>query len=138
MADERSERAPEQPQPPTRADLEGYPPPSPHTIVGHNPAAAPPPGAYGVAPVAVASPKQSGHAVASLVLGLLVLYGVGSILAIIFGVVEKNKIRESNGWVTGGGMATAGIVLGIVGLIGSIIFFIRVAIDPNALDVYSY
>ena len=138
MPDESSELDRERPLPPTRADLDAYPPPSPHTIAGHNPAAAPPPGAYGVAPVAVASPKQSGHAVASLVLGLLVLGGIGSILAIVFGVMAKKRIRESNGWVTGGGMATAGIVLGIVGLVGAVAYFIWLASDPNAVDYYSY
>jgi hypothetical protein len=66
------------------------------------------------------------------------LGGVGSILAIVFGVMAKKRIRESNGWVTGGGMATAGIVLGIVGLVGSVIYFIWLASDPNAVDYYSY
>jgi hypothetical protein len=49
------------------------------------------------------------------VLGILWLYGVGSVLAIIFAAVAKKNINQSNGWVTGGGMATAGLVLGIIG-----------------------
>ena len=63
----------------------------------------------------MAQPKTSGLAIASLVLGILWLYGVGSVLAIIFAAVAKKNINQSNGWVTGGGMATAGLVLGIIG-----------------------
>jgi hypothetical protein len=58
----------------------------------------------------------SGFAIASMVLGIVWIYWIGSILAIIFGVVAKNQIRDGNGSVTGDGMATAGIVLGIIGL----------------------
>jgi hypothetical protein len=67
--------------------------------------------------------KTSGMAIASLVLGLVWIYGIGSVLAIIFGFVAKKNIRESNGLQTGGGMATAGIVLGIV---GAVIFLVLI------------
>ena len=60
-------------------------------------------------------PSVSGLAVASLVLGILWLYWIGSILAIIFGAVAIKQINESNGWRTGKGMAIAGLVLGLVG-----------------------
>ena len=73
------------------------------------------------APATVASQsKTSGLAIASLVLGLVWIYGVGSILAIIFAVIAKKNIQESNGMVTGGGMATAGLVLGIIGVVGMV------------------
>jgi hypothetical protein len=71
--------------------------------------------------------RTSGMAIASLVLGLLWGYGVGSVLAIIFGVVAKNQIRDGQGQVTGGGMATAGIVLGIIGAVIAVIVIIAVA-----------
>jgi hypothetical protein len=58
----------------------------------------------------------NGLAIASLVLGLLWLWGIGSILAIIFGVVAKNQIDQSGGMQQGRGLAIAGIVLGIVTL----------------------
>lgn len=87
---------------------QGYPPPPPPQPYAYY---APPPPA---APVA--QPKTSGMAIASLVLSLLWIYGIGSVLAIIFACVAKKNIRESNGWVTGGGMATAGLVLGIIGI----------------------
>jgi hypothetical protein len=54
-------------------------------------------------------------AIASLVLGLLWLYGVGSILEIVFGHVAMSQIDRSNGSQTGRGMALAGAILGYVG-----------------------
>lgn len=56
----------------------------------------------------------NGMAVASMVLGILWLYWLGSILALIFGYVARNQIRVSG--EGGGGMATAGIVLGWIGV----------------------
>ena len=53
-------------------------------------------------------------AVASLVLGILWLYWIGSILALVFGYMAKRQIRERG--ESGGGMATAGIVLGWIGI----------------------
>ena len=61
-------------------------------------------------------PHTSGLAIASLVLGLLWLCGIGSLLATIFGAVAINQISRSNGTVTGKGMAIAGLILGILGL----------------------
>jgi uncharacterized membrane protein len=76
-------------------------------------------------------------AIASLVLGVLWLYWVGSILALIFGYVAKKEIRESNDQIEGKGLATAGIVLGWVGIATMVLmigFIILVAIfdkQPN-------
>ena len=53
-------------------------------------------------------------AIASMVLGILWLYWIGSILALVFGYVAKKQIRERG--EAGGGMATAGIVLGWIGV----------------------
>ena len=79
-----------------------------------------------------AMPKTSGKAIASLVLGLVWVYGITSVLAIVFAVQAKREIRDSNGWVTGGGMATAGLVLGIIGVVGVIVVLIVVlAVEPN-------
>jgi len=62
-------------------------------------------------------PRTSGLAIASLVLGLVWLSGIGSLLATIFGAVAFNQISRSNGMLTGKGMALAGFILGIVGLV---------------------
>jgi len=76
-----------------------------------------------VAPV----PKTNGLAIAAMILGILCLYGVGSILALVFGYQARTQIDSSGGMQTGRGMATAGIVLGWVG-IGLMIFLIFVVI----------
>ena len=53
-------------------------------------------------------------AIASLVLGILWLYWIGSILALVLGYTAKRQIRERG--EAGSGMATAGIVLGWIGV----------------------
>ena len=55
-------------------------------------------------------------AIASMVLGILWLYWIGSILALIFGFIAKNQIDQSQGRQAGRGMAVAGIVLGWIGV----------------------
>ena len=80
--------------------------------------------------------KTSGYAIASLVLGLVWGYGVGSILAIIFAVIAKNKIKEGGGTVTGGGMATAGLVLGIIGVVGAAIIILALAASEDTSTGY--
>lgn len=64
-------------------------------------------------------PKVSGFAITALVLGCVGsilgwLYVIPPVLAIIFGGLAIHKIQNSNGWLTGKGMAIAGLVLGVV------------------------
>lgn len=47
-------------------------------------------------------------------LGIVWVYWIGSILALVFGYVAKNQIRRTG--EGGSGLATAGIVLGWVGV----------------------
>ena len=58
----------------------------------------------------------NGFAIASLVLGITWVWWIGSLLAVIFGWIARRQIDESNGWERGRGMATAGLVLGLVWL----------------------
>ena len=69
-----------------------------------------------VAPTVVlqAPPENNGMAIASMVLGIVWVYGIGSILALVFGYQAKREIARSG--QRGSGMATAGIVLGWVGI----------------------
>lgn len=60
--------------------------------------------------------QTNGLAIASLVLGILWLYWIGSILALIFGYRARRQIDESNGAQGGRGLATAGIILGWIGV----------------------
>ncbi len=64
-------------------------------------------------------------AVASMIVGILWLYWVGSILALVFGYVARSQIRRSG--EGGGGMAIAGIVLGWIGVGVLTIFVIGIA-----------
>lgn len=102
---------PPPPPPPDRPDrnVPGYPPP--------------PPPPY--RPV----PSTNGMAIASLVLGILWVYWIGSILALIFGYVAKRQIAETG--QSGRGMAIAGIVLGWVG-VGTLVIFIVIIIIAAA------
>jgi Domain of unknown function (DUF4190)/Protein of unknown function (DUF2510) len=61
-------------------------------------------------------PTVSGFAIASLVLGILWIYWIGTVLALVFGYIALSQIKRSNGWKTGRGMAIAGVVLGYVGV----------------------
>lgn len=63
--------------------------------------------------------RTSGKAIASLVLGIisLFLFGViAGVLAIIFGVQARNQ-TEADPTVGGRGLATAGMILGIIGVV---------------------
>ena len=60
--------------------------------------------------------RTSGLAIASLVLGIIWLCGLGSLLATIFGAVALSQISRSRGQIEGKGLAIAGLILGIVGL----------------------
>jgi Domain of unknown function (DUF4190)/Uncharacterised protein family UPF0547 len=67
--------------------------------------------------------KTNGLAIVSLVLGIVWLYGIGSVLALIFGFTANKQIDRAEGRETGRGMAIAGIVLGFVGLISFVLVF---------------
>jgi hypothetical protein len=58
-----------------------------------------------------------------MVLGIVWIYWIGSILALVFGYMAKKQIEQSNGREGGGGMATAGIVLGWIG-VGTLVLII--------------
>lgn len=106
------ERSGQQPPPPP-------PPPPPYQQ--------PPPGyqqQYGY-PGYPQAAGTNGMAIASMVLGILWLYWIGSILALVFGYVAKSQIRQTG--QSGSGMATAGIVLGWIG-VGFLVLFIILGI----------
>jgi hypothetical protein len=80
-------------------------------------------------PYAPPQQRTNGLAIASMVLGILWLYWIGSILALVFGYIARKQIRERG--ESGGGMATAGIVLGWIG-VGFIVVAVVVGIAANA------
>ncbi|HEV8194731.1 MAG TPA: DUF4190 domain-containing protein [Ktedonobacterales bacterium] len=92
--------------PPSYPPPSSYPPP-PSSYPESAPQYAPPPQTYGYAAPPMA-PATSGWAIASLVCAIL---GI-SLLAIIFGYVGRNEIRNSGGRITGDGLALAGLIIG--------------------------
>ncbi len=100
----------------------GWPPPPPPPA-----GSAPPPG-YGAPPAGWVQPYAAygygmpvrpqvtnGLAIASMVLGIVWIYWLGSVLAVVFGHVALSQIKR-NPHQTGRGMAIAGLVLGYVGI----------------------
>lgn len=86
------------------------PPPEP-------PAPPPPPSpSPSPEPVYVQQQGTNGFAVASLVLGILWIFWLGSVLALIFGYIAMGQIKKTSGRQGGKGLAIAGIVLGWIGV----------------------
>lgn len=61
-------------------------------------------------------PKASLMAIGSLALSLLWLGGIGSVGAVVLGHMAKREIARSRGRLSGAGLATAGLVIGYIGL----------------------
>ncbi len=78
----------------------------------------PPPGYHHGLPIR----RNNGMAIASMVLGIVWIYWIGSVLALVFGFIAKKQIRETG--EGGSGMATAGIVLGAIGMVTLSLFLI--------------
>ena len=81
-------------------------------------------------PDTIGASRTSAMAVASLVLAI-VLPSIGSILAVVFGHVALNQIKQSQNTLAGRGMAIAGLILGysaiiILIIIGIVWFFLFV------------
>ena len=66
-------------------------------------------------------------------LGIVWVFWVGSILAVIFGHVALSQIKRSMGALTGRGMAIAGLILGYLGLATLVTVIVAAAIvGPDA------
>lgn len=61
-------------------------------------------------------PKTNPMAICSLVLSLFWLGGLGSLGAVVLGHMAKREITRSQGRQTGANLATAGLVIGYIGL----------------------
>lgn len=98
----------------------GYPPP------GYVPPGYPPPGYYPPAgyppPYAMGPQRTSGLAIAGFVVSLVACGIVGLILSL----QGKKEVDNSGGLVGGGGLAMAGIVIGVIRIIVEVIYLIVV------------
>jgi len=80
--------------------------------------------------------STNGLAIASMVLGIVWVWWIGSILALIFGFVARKQIRERG--QKGDGMAIAGIVLGFVGAATLILFIILAVAGVHHTTTYNF
>jgi hypothetical protein len=77
-----------------------------------------------VPPPPMYAAQTSTLAIISLIAGILGwvgVVGIGPIVAIICGHMAKSEIGKSGGRISGGGMATAGLVLGYLNLVLSVL-----------------
>jgi hypothetical protein len=86
-------------------------------------------GAYSPNPVHLANAGggTNGMAIASLVLGIIWLYWIGSVLAVIFGHIALSQLNKSDGRQGGRGLAIAGLVLGYLGVAIFVLFIVVLA-----------
>jgi hypothetical protein len=100
---------------------------------GYQPPAGPPGQWYGPPPgypQYYAPPQRTnGMAIASMVLGILWIYWIGSILALVFGYIARNQIKQRG--EGGSGMALAGIILGWIG-VGFLVLALGTAVASGA------
>ena len=71
----------------------------------------------------------NGLAIASLVAGLLWMWWLGSVLAVVFGHVALKQIARSESGQSGRGLAIAGLALGYLGLATLLVAIVAVALD---------
>ncbi len=70
-------------------------------------------------------------AIASVLAAVLWLAGLGAVLALVFGYRARRQIKDSAGSQTGSGLATAGIILGWIGIAIAVTVVILIALHPN-------
>ncbi|HEX2145930.1 MAG TPA: DUF4190 domain-containing protein [Glycomyces sp.] len=82
---------------------------------------------HGQPGAAVGVPREmNGLAIASFVVALVGLCGPLGILGLIFGYVAKSQIKSRNN--SGGGLATAGIILGWISVVAFILLIVLFAV----------
>ena len=74
-------------------------------------------------------PPTNGLAIASLVASLVWACGLGSVAAVVLGVMAHRQIRERG--EGGSGLATAGIVLGGLGVLAVLAFLTAVLVGVS-------
>src|SRR5205807_995035 len=89
----------------------------------------PPPAGYTPGAMAYAGTRNDGLAIASLICGIvgLVCFCLGVILgpaAAIMGFISRQRIAVSGGMLGGGGLALAGLILGIADFVVSAVVYI--------------
>jgi len=81
--------------------------------------------------IVAAASQTNGLAIASLLLAVLWFAGIGAVLALVFGYRARREIEKSAGRQTGSGLATAGIILGWIGVTILVAGVILISFHPN-------
>ncbi|MFA9399066.1 MAG: DUF4190 domain-containing protein [Clostridiaceae bacterium] len=90
--------------------------------------------------------RTEGFSIAALVLGIVglvliwmpVIGFVCALLGLIFGIVGRNKINASEEPLSGKGMATAGLIMGIIVLVLSVLGFVACGALFSGLEDTSF
>ncbi|MGH3120775.1 MAG: DUF4190 domain-containing protein [Streptosporangiaceae bacterium] len=80
---------------------------------------------------AAAFSQTNGLAIASVLLAVLWFAGIGAVLALVFGYRARSEIKNSAGTQTGSGLATAGIILGWIGITILVAGVILISLHPG-------
>jgi hypothetical protein len=105
-----------------RANLADFVPSCPYCGV-----ATPVPRTTGSSPARALPPQNSIKALFSLICGVLFLFPPTALVAVVLGHAALADIKKSAGWLTGQGLAVAGLVMGYVGIGAAAIFLVAVA-----------
>ena len=76
-----------------------------------------------------------GSATAALILGICAIvlcWPICGPLAVVYGNKAKNEIARSNGNLTGGGLATAGLIMGWIGIAFTVLLVVLILIGLAA------
>jgi hypothetical protein len=120
------------PPPPNPYGQTPYPP-QPYQQPYQQPYGAPPPSGY---PPFQVTPPNDGLGMAAMIVGIVSLvlscgYGIGLLgapAALIMGRISMKRIHRSGGQLSGGGMALAGFILGIIGTVLLVLAIIAVVV----------
>jgi hypothetical protein len=101
---------------------------------------------YGSAPQALPNSSMAIVSLIAGILGITFIPFVGSIVALITGYMARKEIRESAGALGGDGLATAGLVLGWIGVglgvlgicIGGIFILLPICLTMLGLGLSGY
>lgn len=88
------------------------------------------------------APASNGFAVAALVLGIVSIlgfwtFGIGvvfGVLAIVFGLLGRKKAKEMPGDGKRG-LSTAGVITGVIGVVGGALFFVAAVTWFDDLEI---
>ena len=73
--------------------------------------------------------NQADYSLIAGIFGLTFIPFIGSLLAVWFGIKARREIEASEGRMKGGGAATAGLIMGWLGVIVGLFFICAMALE---------